>query len=281
MNVRGKEMRGKLLAAWAGAALCAIFSLPAPGQAPQGDAPALGMGMGRGMGMAPGMGMGMGGDATAATGPPPELAGIWQRGAGNLTPVVLTEYGREKSLGTLVFDDPNTRCEGYSIPRSTLSSFGVTKIEVGSDHLVFRYEANAGTRKVYLDGRRRSEDENINGSSIGSLSGAAVHIESDGFGPEGANALMANRVQGSGNVYWLSDEFRLYERYTPIDENTLDFVMVMHDPVMLKWPRVIHARWKRLPDETPFIQGECELPERPFYLPEESGEADAPAGASE
>lgn len=147
MNVRGKKMRGKLLAAWAGAALCAIFSLPAPGQAPQGDAPAPGMGMGRGMGMAPGMGMGMGGDATA------------------------------------------------------------------------------GTRKVYLDGWRRSEDENINGSSIGSLSGAAVHIESDGFGPEGANALMANRVQGSGSVYWLSDEFRLYERYTPIDENTLDFVL--------------------------------------------------------
>ena len=212
------------------------------------------------------MGMGMG---MSAGGPPPRppegLAGIWQRAAGNLTPVILTEYGSEKSLPTVVFDDPNTRCEGYSIPRSTLSSFGVTKIEVGDDHVIFRYEANAGTRKVYLNGRRRSEDVNINGSSIGTLSGGVLSIESDRFGPEGTNALMANRVANSGNVYWLSEDFRLFERYSLIDENTLDFVMVMHDPIMLKWPRVIHAQWTRLPDDTPFIQSECELPERDFH----------------
>lgn len=213
-----------------------------------------------------GMGMGMGGPPPK---PPQELAGIWQRSAGNLTPVLLTDYGIEKSAPTNVFDDPNVRCEGYSIARSTLSSFGVTKIEVGDDHIIFRYEANAGTRKVYLDGRRASEDENINGKSIGTLSGGVVSIESGSFGPEGTNALMANRVPGAGSVYWMGEDFRMFERYSVIDENTLDVVLVMDDRVMLKWPRVIHAQWKRLPEDTPFIQSKCELPEDDFYTPED------------
>lgn len=215
---------------------------------------------------AQGMGMGMG----ATGGKPPEgLAGIWQRSGGSLTPVILTEYGKKKSQGTVVFDDPNTRCEGYSIARSGLSSFGVTKIETGDDFITIRYEANAGTRKVYLDGKRRSEDENINGSSIGRLSRGVVEIESDNFGPEGTNALMANGVADAGSVYWLGEDFKMYERFSVVDENTLDYVMVMVDPVMIEWPRVIHAKWKRLPDDTPFIQSECELPEEDFYTPED------------
>lgn len=218
----------------------------------------------QGMGM--GMGMGSGGPPPS---PPDGLAGIWQRASGDLLPVLLTEYGIEKSAPTVVFDDPNVRCEGYSIARSTLSSFGVTKIETGPDHVIFRYEANAGTRKVYLNGKRRSEDENLNGSSIGSLSGGTVSIESDNFGPEGTNAMMANRVPDSGSVYWLGDNFRMFERYTVIDENTLDVVIAMDDRDMLKWPRVIHTQWTRLPDDTPFIQSKCELPEDDFYTPED------------
>lgn len=213
------------------------------------------------------MGMGMGGGGNAK--PPAELAGIWQRAAGALTPVVLTDYGIEKSAPTVVFDDPNVRCEGYSIARSTSSSFGVTKIEVGDDHIIIRSEANAGTRKIYLDGKRRSEDENINGSSIGTLSGRSVSIESDNFGPEGSNAMMANRVANSGSVYWLSEDFTMFERYTVIDENTLDVVLVHNDPIMLKWPKVTHAQWTRLPDSTPFIQDECELAEEDFASPED------------
>lgn len=213
-----------------------------------------------------GMGMGMGGTPAK---PPAELAGIWQRASGDLTSVELTEYGSALSKPTIVYDDPNVRCEGYSVARSLSSSFGVTKIEVGDDHIIIRSEANAGTRKIFLDGKTRSENENINGSSIGTLSGGVVRIKTDNFGPEGTNALMANRVPDSGSVYFLSDEFRMFESYRVIDENTLDVVLVHNDPKMLVWPRIVHAQWKRLPDNTPFIQDECVLAEEAFATPED------------
>ena len=213
-----------------------------------------------------GMGMGMGGQAAK---PPAELAGIWQRAAGNLSNVELTEYGSELSMPTIVYDDPNVRCEGYSVARSLSSSFGVTKIEVGDDHVIIRSEANAGTRKIFLDGKTPSENTNINGRSIGTLSGGVVTIKTDNFGPTGTNAMMANRVPNSGSVYFLSDEFRMLERYTVVDENTLDVVLIHNDPRMLVWPRIVHAQWTRLPDNTPFIQDECVLAEEDFASEED------------
>ena len=219
----------------------------------------------QGMGM--GMGMGMGGEPPK---PPAELAGIWDRtNTDNLVRPELSEYGSKLSLPTIVYDDPVVRCEGFSVPRSISSSFGVTKIEVGDDHIIIRSEANAGTRKVFLDGETPSENTNINGRSIGTLSGNVVTIKTDNLGPEGSNAMMANRVPNSGSVYFFSDEFRMLERYTVVDENTLDVVIIHHDPKMLVWPRIIHGEWKRLPDSTPFIQDECVLAEADHATEEE------------
>ncbi len=203
--------------------------------------------------------------ALSQSGVPLNLAGIWQRSAGPLTPVVLTEYGLKKSQETDVFDDPNVECRGYSIPRSTLSGFGVTKIEVGADHVIFRYEANAGTRKVFLDAETPSQDSGLNGSSVGSVARGAVSIVSRNFGAEGENAFMARGVDDAGTVYPMGAAFTLFERYQLIDDNTLDFVMVMQDPQILAIPRVIHAQWTRLSDETPFLQEECVLPEDEFF----------------
>ncbi len=207
--------------------------------------------------------------AIAPSGVPLNLAGIWQRSAGALTPVVLTEYGLAKSQETDVFDDPNVECRGYSIPRSTLSGFGVTKIEVGTDHVIFRYEANAGTRKVFLDAKTQSQDSGLNGRSIGSVARGVVSIISKEFGEEGKNAFMARGVRDAGTVYPMGEAFTLFERYQVIDNNTLDFVMVMQDPKILEIPRVIHAQWTRLSDDTPFLQEECVLPEDEFFKAEE------------
>ena len=206
--------------------------------------------------------------ALAQSGVPLSLAGIWQRSGGALTPVVLTPYGLAKSQDTAVFDDPNVECKGYSIPRSTLSGFGVTKIEVGADYLIIRYEANAGTRKVFLDAETQSQDSGLNGRSIGSVSRGVVSIVSKEFGEEGRNAFMARGVKGAGTVYPMGERFTLFERYQVLDNNTLDFVMVMQDPKILEVPRVIHAQWTRLPDDTPFLQEECVLPEDEFFKAE-------------
>lgn len=80
------------------------------------------------------------------------LTGVWQRSGGALTPSKLTEYGKSVSAGTGVFDDPTTRCEGFSIPRSTISEFGVTKITVGKDAITISYEGE-GDRRIPLDGK--------------------------------------------------------------------------------------------------------------------------------
>jgi len=50
-----------------------------------------------------------------------------------------------------------------------------------------------------------------------------------------------------------------------IDNDTLDFAMVMQDLKILAIPRVIHAQWTRLLDVTPFLQKECVLPEDKFF----------------
>lgn len=222
-----------------------------------------------GLASAQAMGMGMGGMGGPPPKPPDELAGIWQRASGDLVRPELTKYGSELSMPTIVYDDPVVRCQGYSVARSLSSGFGVTKIEVGDDFIIIRTEANAGTRKIFLDGKTPSENENINGRSIGELSGGVVTIKTDNFGPTGTNALMANRLPNSGSVYFLSDEFRMLERYAVVDENTLDVVIVHNDPKMLVWPRIVHAQWTRLPDNTPFIQDECVEAEADFASPED------------
>lgn len=206
---------------------------------------------------------------TSPSGVPLTMAGIWQRSAGALTPVVLTDHGLAKSQETDVFDDPNVECRGYSIPRSTLSGFGVSKIEVGDDHVMFRYEANAGTRKIFLDGKTKSQDSGLNGSSTASVARGVLSIVSQDFGAEGENAFMARGVKDAGVVYPMGKTFTLFERYRMIDKNTLDFVMVMQDPDILRIPRVIHAQWTRLADDTPFLQEECVLPEDEFFKAEE------------
>jgi hypothetical protein len=190
------------------------------------------------------------------------LTGVWQRSGGALTPSKLTEYGKSKSAGTGVFDDPTTRCEGFSIPRSTISEFGVTKIVVGKDAVTISYEGE-GDRRIPLDGKTPGKSTTIAGESIARINKGSIEIESRNFGPEGKNMMLAPGIAGAGTVYPLSAEFTLFERYTPIDSNTLDFVMVMNDPKITVWPRVIHAKWKRISDED-FIPGECVLPEKPF-----------------
>jgi len=190
------------------------------------------------------------------------LTGVWQRSGGSLTPSKLTEYGKSKSAGTGVFDDPTTRCEGFSIPRSTISEFGVTKIVVEEDAVTISYEGE-GDRRIPLDGKTPGKSASIAGKSIARINRGSIEIESRDFGPEGNNMMLAPGIEGAGTVYPLSADFTLFERYTPIDPNTLDFVMVMNDPKMTVWPRVIHAKWKRIDDDA-FIPGECILPERPF-----------------
>jgi hypothetical protein len=204
-------------------------------------------------------------EAKNGAGVPLAMSGIWQRSGGSLSPVVLTEYGLASSADTGVFDDPNVECRGYSIARSTLSSFQVTKIEVEDDHVVIRYEANAGTRIIFLDGETVSDDSGLNGKSVGRVAGGGVEIISRNFGPEKENAFMAPGVKGAGTVYWMGEDFKMYERFRMVDADTLEFVMIMQDPKILDIPRVIHTEWTRLPDDTLFLQEECVLAEDPFY----------------
>jgi hypothetical protein len=190
------------------------------------------------------------------------MTGVWQRSGGALTPAKLTAYGKSKSAGTGVFDDPTTRCEGFSIPRSTISEFGVTKIVVEKDVVIISYEGE-GDRRIPLDGKTVGGAPGIAGKSIARIVKGAIEIESRDFGPEGKNMMLAPGIEGAGTVYPLSADFTLFERYKPIDKDTLDFVMVMNDPKMTVWPRVFHTKWKRIADED-FIPGECVLPEKPF-----------------
>lgn len=191
-------------------------------------------------------------DASAQRrGPPPgptwNMTGLWERFNGYRAGGDLTEYGVSLTEGLTVMDDPEVFCEGYNVPRSTFSSPTIVKIEETDDRWKMFYEHNAGERDIPLDGETAAQTVRMHGTSVARREGDTIIIETDGF-PSG--------LVWSENLV-TSDELRFLERYRMEDEDTLEVFLMLADPQVFEWPRVAHAFWKRLPDDTFFWAEEC------------------------
>ena len=210
----------------------------------------------------------MGSSASAQTGDAPgsvpsgkNLTGLWERSRGYSPGVNLTEAGQARTEGLTVMDDPEVFCEGYNVPRTSFASNTAVRMAEYPDRLEIYYEHNAAERVIYLDGETRTEATRMLGTSAGRREDNTIVIETGGF-PDGL-AHGANLVT--------SDEQKFLERYTlRPDGDTIEVLLMAVDPQVYEWPRISHAFWTRLPEETFFYPSECEYdPEVhvPYYDP--------------
>ncbi len=186
----------------------------------------------------------------------PDFSGLWQRSGNVLSLMKLTENGKSLSQPTEVFDDPVVRCEGFSIARAGQTGFQVTRIEQDDESITFHWEQNAISNKVYFDGETPSVTTNAQSTSYATLKRGALFVESFDFDPEAA--AMARGIPDAGVIYHFGEGFKLLERLEKIDDNTIDYMSVWVNPEILEWPRVVHAQWTRMPEETYFIPSECQ-----------------------
>jgi len=189
------------------------------------------------------------------------ITGLWERSRGYSVGVELTPYGEELIDGLTVMDDPEVFCEGYNVPRTSFASNTAVRLVEHSDRFEIYYEHNAAERVVYLDGKTATDATRMLGTSVGRRERNTIVIETSGF-PDGLS-------HGQGLV--TTDEFQFLERYTlREDGNTLEVLLMAIDPKVLKWPRISHAFWTRLPEDTFFYPSECEYDLEqhvPYYDP--------------
>jgi hypothetical protein len=109
--------------------------------------------------------------------------------------------------------------------------------------IVILYEANAGVRQIFLDGRRLPDADAQPwwfGYSVGRWEGDALVVESSGFRDEGWLD-----VQGSP----LSDKARIVERFTRRSVGTLDIAITVDDPKAYTKPWTVDVRHALMADD--------------------------------
>lgn len=203
----------------------------------------------------------MGGPAGGVSASGKNLTGLWERSRGYSAGVILTEAGLARTEGLTVMDDPEVFCEGYNVPRTSFASNTAVRMAEFPDRLEIYYEHNAAERVIYLDGETRTEATRMLGTSSGRREGNTIVIETDSF-PDGL---------AHGATLVTSDELKFLERYTlRPDGDTIEVLLMAVDPQTYEWPRISHAFWTRLPEDTFFYPSECEYdPEVhvPYYDP--------------
>ena len=124
---------------------------------------------------------------------------------------------------------------------------GPWRILQGSGYVLFLYETQHEFRYVPLDGRPQpGEDIKLwLGSSRGHWEGNTLVIET-------TNHNDSTRFDVVGNFH--SNEMRVTERFTYMDENTLEYQATIDDPVVYTQPWTIAITNKRTPPDTELLE---------------------------
>ena len=182
------------------------------------------------------------------------LSGIWE--AQYQTSQVLPETadftpdGRQAQLDFDPAEDPYLRCIVY-MPRAMLA-WQPTRIEIvqSEERIWVLFEAYHQTRRIFLDGRQPFEGEGRLwlGHSNGHWEGDTLVVET------------INLKEGT-SYHWeglpLSGETRVIERFTRLDQNTLEIRMTIVDPVNYEQPWETRHLFGLDPDAH-FFEYECD-----------------------
>ena len=146
-------------------------------------------------------------------------------------------------------DDPALSCAIY-MPR-TMIAWGRNPMEIfqSDEQLWIVFERMHQVRRIFLDGRPPLEDEGPTwmGHSTGVWDGESLVVET---------------VNMRGTIFhWsglpLSDETRVMERFTLLDEQSLEILLTVIDPVNYEAPWTTRHVW-RLDQDANFYEYECQ-----------------------
>ena len=135
---------------------------------------------------------------------------------------------------------------------------GFRRIVQGEDSVAIGYDTGQGQgfqRVVYLSGRHPASPIRLrHGDSRGHWEGDTLVIESTNFSPKFP-------YRGSG------ENRKLVERYTRVDENTLEYEVTIEDPTVWAAPWTVRQELKRQSDEENRIYYEPRCHEGNYGLP--------------
>ena len=184
----------------------------------------------------------------------PSFEGIWSadRVASEIWPQDprFTPRGREAlDNHDPTTDDPALYCTVY-MPR-VMVAWGRKPIEIfqADDRLWTLHERMHQVRRIYLDGRPPPEDEGPTwmGHSTGSWDGETLVVET----------VNLHRSIYNWSGLPLSGEHRVVERFTLLDEETLEVLLTIIDPVNYEEPWSTRNIWRLTPD-VHFYEYECQ-----------------------
>ena len=141
-------------------------------------------------------------------------------------------YGPRRSTRR---NDPLGRCEPLGLPRhlnaEVIEPHNTFEIVQLPRRILQFFEYRHDWREIWMDGRTLPPLESIepkwNGFSVGRYEGDTLVVTSHGFDER-------SWVDKFG--YPHSEQMRLEERYRRVDENTLELVMTITDPVVYTKP---------------------------------------------
>ena len=182
-----------------------------------------------------------------------DISGIWraERGQSQVLPEapMFSAAGREAQSNFDTSDDPYLRCIVY-MPRAMLA-WAPTSIEIiqSEERVWVLFEAYHQVRRIFLDGRPPPEGVGATwlGHSTGQWEGDMLVVETTGL--------------RAASYFWeglpLSESTRLIERFTRLDETTLEVRMTVIDPVNYLEPWETRHVFSLHPDAH-FYEYECD-----------------------
>ncbi len=152
---------------------------------------------------------------------------------------------------------PANTCETSSIPGILYAPF-LADIQMTQDEVVFQFEHYALVRTVTLqDEPIASDPQGVFGQASGRIEDNALVIESSGYPASKWGLALAAQV---GADVPSSAQKSIVESYSIADGgNTLNMAFSIEDPVYLSAPYEHVVSLKRVADDEPMFEFECEL----------------------
>lgn len=152
-------------------------------------------------------------------------------------------------------DDPGfLQCEAWGFAREIFAPHQM-EMRQYDDRIEIRYAEWDARRTIYMDGRRRSENQPASpmGYSVGRYEGSTLIVET--------SAVTANLAGIFPTFFMHGDQLRTIERYTrSAGRDRLEMTVTMEDPLSLRQPLQFRKAWGWAPQEEIFPYTDCEPP---------------------
>jgi hypothetical protein len=196
--------------------------------------------------------------AAPAAVPTPDLSGLWQ---GPYTPNLAAAYGKELPLTPFgaerwakvdTANDPTGFCLPVGPARGIQAPFPLQIVQSpGLVAILFEYQRTY--RMVYTDGRKPPDDihdyPEWMGFSTGRWEGATLVVDTIAIDER-------TWLDTAGHQH--SDKLRLTERFTKVDDNTIEWSVTFDDPVYFTQPWTIQRPLRRPKEGDRIMSYSCE-----------------------